>query len=170
MNNLIHSLESAIEQKNWYAAVMVALTLPDICGKIEHPADNSGARYKKWCEKYLEPKYTHFVGPSWMGGFEHKFLSGSDCYALRCALLHEGSDEITEQRARESLDRFHFTAPPDSGSMHCNQANMVLQLQVDKFAADIIQSIREWLSDIKGDIEKEGKLANLVIIYDSFTF
>ena len=104
MNNLTHALESAIEQKNWYAAVMLALTLPDICGKIEYPEDHSGARYKKWCEKYLEPKYTHQVGPAQMEKI-HTFLSGSDCYALRCALLHEGSDDITEQGARESLCR-----------------------------------------------------------------
>jgi len=169
MNNLTHALESAIEQKNWYAAVMLALTLPDICGKIEYPGEHSGTRYKKWCEKYLEPKYTHQVGPAQMENI-HKFLSGSDCYALRCALLHEGSDDITEQRARESLDRFHFTAPPESGSMHCNQKNTVLQLQVDLFAKDVIESISAWLSDIKGNAEKENKLAELVTIYDSFAF
>jgi hypothetical protein len=169
MEKLTHALEGAIQQKNWYAAVILALTLPDICGKIEYPGESSGARYKKWCEKYLEPKYTQQIGPAQMGHI-HKFLSGSDCYALRCALLHEGSDDITEQRAQESLDRFHFTAPPESGSMHCNQNNAVLQLQVDTFSLDIIDSINSWLSDIQGDTEKENKLNALVKIYDSFTF
>ncbi len=169
MESLVHALENSLEQKNWYASVILALTLPDICGKIEYPGEYSGARYKKWCEKYLEPKYTHQVGPTQMG-YVHKFLSGSDCHALRCALLHEGSDDITEQSARESLDRFHFTAPPESGSMHCNQKNSVLQLQVDLFAKDVIASISEWLSDIEGDIEKEKRLEELVTIYDPFAF
>lgn len=168
MNNLTNSLKRAIEQKNWYASVIIALTLPDICGKIEYPEEHSGSRYKKWCEKYLEPRYTRQIGPARMGRI-HTFLSSSDCYALRCALLHEGSDNITEQRARESLNRFHFTAPPESGSSHRNQYGTVLQLQVDLFAFDVIDSIDEWLSEIQGNTEKENKLSNLVKVYDSLT-
>jgi len=169
MEKLTHALKCSIEQKNWYSAVILALTLPDICGKIEYPGECSGTRYKKWCEKYLEPKYTDQIGPAHMECI-HKFLSGSDCYALRCALLHEGSDDITEQRARESLDRFHFTAPPESGSMHRNQKNTVLQLQVDSFALDVIDSINEWLFEIHDDTVKKNKLNELVRIYDSFDF
>ena len=165
----MHALKNSLEQENWYASVILALTLPDICGNIEYPGEYSGARYKKWCEKYLEPKYTHQVGTTQMG-YVHKFLSASDCYALRCALLHEGSDDISEQRARESLDRFHFTAPPISGSMHCNQKNNVLQLQVDLFAQDVINSIYEWLRDIEGDRTKKDRIEELVTIYDSFAF
>jgi hypothetical protein len=169
MESLTHALKSSLEQHNWYASVILALTLPDICGKIEFPDEYSGARYKKWCKKYLEPKYTRQIGPKRMGSI-HTFLSGDDCYALRCALLHEGSDDITEQRARESLDRFHFTAPPKSGSMHCNQKGAVLQLQVDAFAQDIISSISEWLTDIEADTEKQQKIEKLVKIYESFAF
>ena len=54
--------------------------------------------------------------------------------------------------------------------MHCNQKNTVLQLQVDIFAFDVIDSINAWLSDIHSDTEKKKKLNELVTIYDSFAF
>ena len=64
---------------------------------------------------------------------EHVFLSGADCYALRCAFLHEGRDEITDQRAGEVLDAFAFVVPPAGSAIHSNQNNQTLQLQVDIF-------------------------------------
>ena len=36
-------------------------------------------------------------------GAPHVFLHGEDCYALRCAVLHEGADDIVTQRARVAL-------------------------------------------------------------------
>lgn len=51
MEKLMLARESVIKQKNWYATVILALTLPDICGKIEYPGDNTSTRYKKWCKK-----------------------------------------------------------------------------------------------------------------------
>lgn len=68
----------------------------------------------------------HLVGDT-------SFLNGGDCYALRCAVLHEGSDDIVEQRAREALERFEFYEPAPGLRMHCNQIGVRLQLQVDLF-------------------------------------
>ena len=164
MENFIKALEKCIEDKNWYAALFIMLTLPDICGKIEYPEKSSTQRYKEWFERYLGPYYTRQIGPKDRGTI-HKFLSGSDCYALRCALLHEGTDEIGEQKAREALERFHFTEPPPNGCIHLNQVGKVLQLQVDKFATEMIQAIRSWMSDISCDNEKQTRLSKLMKIY-----
>jgi hypothetical protein len=168
MDNFIQALEKCVADKNWYGALFIALTLPDICGKIEYPTKNSSTqRYKDWFERYLEPLYTKQIGAM---GMVHKFLSGSDCYALRCALLHEGTDEIGEQRAQEALDRFHFTEPPQSGCIHLNQSGKVLQLQVDKFASEMIQAIRAWLSDVSCDNEKQERLSKLMKVYKHYRF
>ena len=37
MESLYRALESAITNKNWYAALFIALSIPDICGYIESP-------------------------------------------------------------------------------------------------------------------------------------
>lgn len=95
------------------------------------------------------------------------FLSPSDCYALRCALLHEGRAEITEQRAREALDRFHFIEPPKSGMVHCNQSDNVLQLQVDIFCQDIINALRAWINDTKSNTDIQQRLSGVLKVYPS---
>ncbi len=67
---------------------------------------------------------------------DQAFLSGNDCYALRCAYLHEGSDNISQQNAKEVVDKFHFIVAPKGSTIHCNMMNTKLQLQVDIFCED----------------------------------
>ena len=138
MEIIIKSLNKAINNNNWYVALFTALSLPDICGKIEDPKKSSTQRYKEWFDKYLAKKYKKEIGTKKQ---EHVFLSADDCYALRCAYLHEGSGEIIDQNTRRTLEYFQFSAPPESGSIHCNQSNNTLQLQIDIFCSDIIEGV-----------------------------
>lgn len=144
MEHLTRAVQDAVGQRNWYAALTLALALPDIAGWLEDPSAGSMRRYVRWCGDYLAPKYTSLLGP---GRKEHVFLGGEDCYALRCAFLHEGGDDVTQQRARKALEQFLFIAPPkDGGTIHCNQSNDLLQLQVDIFCTDVCDGVREWQS------------------------
>lgn len=161
MECFLASLENAIENKNWYAALFIGLALPDICGKLENPNGQVGPRYRAWFKAYVEPKYTRQNGP---GQKSHIFRSANDCYSLRCAYLHEGADDITEQNAREALERFHFIEPRDKGIVHCNQINQVLQLQVDIFCNDIISGVRKWLADKTENNDITKRLKNLITI------
>ncbi|RYE26846.1 MAG: hypothetical protein EOP45_03085 [Sphingobacteriaceae bacterium] len=161
MQNLINSVQLSISTQNWYAAVFVVLTLPDIAGKIEYPTQGSQKRYAQWFEKYCGDKYKQLIGGD---NEEVVFLSGNDCYALRCSLLHEGNTNILTQRAREILDEFIFTAP--SGyELHCNKSNNKLQLQSDIFCNDIIEGINQWLSDINNDAAKQIMLEDFIRVY-----
>jgi len=162
MEHLIGAVEKAVKERNWYAALSLALTLPDICAKMESPSQGSAKRYIAWANAYFTPKYTHEIGPD---REKHIFLSGSDLYALRCAVLHEGSDDIVMQRARESLDRFHIIAPPKTGSVHCNQLGTILQVQVDILCRDICVSVRQWLDGIDAQGEVQSRIANLMKIH-----
>src|SRR5256885_2314037 len=66
----------------YYAAITIALTLPDICSKAtfesrdEHYWKGVQARYEAWCEKYLATRL-----PS---------LTPQDVWALRGGILHQG--------------------------------------------------------------------------------
>jgi hypothetical protein len=162
MNDLIKALESSIENKNWFASLFIALSIPDICGYLQSPHELSQIRYKIWFEKYMLKKYSSPVGIS---DTPHIFLSPSDCYALRCAILHEGREEITDQSAREALDRFHFSEPPHEGSVHCNQINNVLQLQVDTFCDDMLSGLREWFKNVKEDMVIMTRIRNMLKVY-----
>ena len=166
LDEVAHALELNISNRNWYGALFVALSLPDICGYLEDPSDTSRRRFEAWFGRYMQDKYQSPVG--WDHGL-HTFLSASDCYALRCALLHEGRDDIQNQRAREALERFHFCVPPPSGLVHCNQNGQVLQLQVDIFCRDVLKGVREWQSDIEGDADILTRANSLLRIHTSAT-
>ncbi len=90
-------------------------------------------------------------------------MQGEDCYALRCALLHEGTDDISEQRAQEVLENFKFVVPPDGLIVHNNQSGKALQLQVDIFCRDICASVLDWL-DL--NTFANGELDSLLTITD----
>ena len=163
MEEFIEAIKRALNDKNWYGALFISLTLPDICGKIEHPSLGSEKRYKDWFGTYMGAKY---ITQS------TTFLSSSDCYALRCALLHEGSDDITKQHSQKILEKFIFmTAGPHCTYMQDNYVNgqrvkTSLQLRVDKFCKDICGSAELWLKDISGNTMVMNRVQDTIKIYD----
>lgn len=160
MNHLTDAVERSLQSSNWYAGLIVALILPDIAGWVDNPTQNSRPRYIAWFENFVSPFYT-----SQVGGALHKFLSGDDCYALRCSLLHEGRDETSHQSASNALDRFQFIAPQSGMMIHCNQVDAKLQLQVDVFCRHICEGISEWVASIPADdTDRRGRLAELAVI------
>ncbi|MCZ3129148.1 hypothetical protein NYY92_15275 [Acinetobacter baumannii] len=161
MNHFINALETSIQTENWYSVLFISLSLPDICGKIDEPTLGSKQRTINWFNKYLKKIYTIKIGPN---RIEHTFLSGSDFYALRCAYLHEGSDDITSQIAKETLERFKFVQPNKNVCIHRNQIDNTLQLQVSEFGKEILEAVKEWTDDVSKDPIKKVKLEKLLNI------
>lgn len=79
-------IERALKAKAYLAALALALTLPDICGKIAYPEiAKPSIRYVKWYDEYL----TKYDYPP---DFDERLkFDGLKCWKLRCAFLHEGS-------------------------------------------------------------------------------
>ena len=164
MNRFTNSIEASLQSQNWYGALTLALTLPDICGWLENLTLGSEKRYVAWFDKWLLPKYTAYVGPD---SIKHVFLQGQDCYALRCSYLHQGEGDIGNQRARKALDKIHFITPPANGIIHNNQSNNTLQLQVDIFCNDIIIAVNNWVESVQSNKDIQDRIENLLIIHDS---
>lgn len=144
MNHLIQAVRMAASIQNHYAALSLALALPDICGKLENPTWRSTRRYTEWFRANMQPRYTHPIGPS---HGVHVFLSAEDCYALRCAYLHEGDMDITEQHVRQTLERFHFVLPSVSGNVyHFVQHDNAMAIEPGRFCEEICQAVEVWLS------------------------
>ena len=101
---IIKEIESALSHDLYLAALNLALTLPDICGKAEYPDLRTSQRYKKW--------YDENVGitekpPKHDGDPEMPYLSGDVVYSLRCSLLHEGNPDLQKQNVQPvPIDRF----------------------------------------------------------------
>jgi len=160
MERFTSAIRKSLESQNWYAALYMSMTLPDICARLEsEDGKTNGDKYIKWYDKYLADKYRHEVGAERK---IHVFLSGPDCYALRCALLHEGSPDITTQRRRDVLEKFHFTVC----SSHCNQFGLVLQLDVPVFSNDVCIAAERWAEDFKTNHpDKLNRLNQVVQVY-----
>jgi hypothetical protein len=167
MKRFTESLRSSVANGDWYVALSTALTLPDVCGRLIDPAISSGKRYPTWFKQWMEPGYTSVLPE--IG--EHVFLRGEDCYALRCSYLHEGGGDITNQKARKALDKFHFIVPPGRGnSVHRNQLNNLdntLQLQVDLFCLEIADAVDAWAESVAGNCEIQSRMSSLLVIHDS---
>ncbi len=158
MQRFTDPIEVALRAEAWMPALMSSLALPDICGWLETPDERVGTRYKRWSQQWVEPKYTRPVGPRQTS---HVFLSASDLYALRCAALHSGLDDITSQQAQDSLTSFVFVVPPRGGLIHCNQSGTKLQLQIDVFCRDICLAATSWVRTIS-DAAVQTRIAKLI--------
>lgn len=190
MDRFVASVRNSLQQQNWYGALTLALALPDMCVSVENGRKATWREYVAWFSKWVEPRYTtkkmyyneeHAADPF---GYRQRmqeegrideyfgkaptfeativFLSGTDCYCLRCAYIHEASSDITNQRVRETISRFHIVYPVPGISLHCNRATdgdvVVLQIQVDIFCNDICDGVAEWIKDMK----KDGRDMNTV--------
>ena len=170
LKGFTNGLDNALNEKNYYAALSIGFTLPDICSKLENPKVNTGERYPKWYEEFMQSKYERFIGPD----HSHRiFLNGHDFYALRCAFLHQGEVDITNQKARKILTDFKFVA--SNGYIHCNQASdsngtSTLQLDVGTFCRDILEGADAWLTKHCTDSNINARAANLVEISDPQNF
>jgi hypothetical protein len=161
----IDAVKSAAEESNWYAALALALAMPDICGRVENPTFGSKQRYVGWWDKYLLSRYSAKVGPLQI---LNVFLSGNDAYALRCSFLHEGSDDPTNQKAKEALEKFHFIEPSGRGHfIHLNLKRGVLQLQVDRFCQDICDGAAQWIKDVADNKDVQSRMNTLLVIHKS---
>jgi hypothetical protein len=145
MNQFIDATYDALSAGNWYAAMTVALTLPDICAAAEDPGiGKSHTRYVRWFDRYVSAKYSV--------ASHGRSLSGEDAYALRCAFLHQGEFDITVPRAKSAMKAFEFIAPRPRVVQHNNlYPGAKLQLQVDVFCKDVCAGVFQWQSDVAND-------------------
>ena len=82
MDIIEQEIEKAKESEAFLAELALALTIPSVCSRFLFSTKKTeSVRYPEWYNKYVE-----FPG-----------LDGNECYALRCALLHNGDDELEKQ-------------------------------------------------------------------------
>lgn len=123
VNRIIEEIQKSLKQENYLAALTMALTLPDICGKAAEPSLGTGARYKKWYkdnvvlhEKTSDP---HEADMPYCGA-DMPYLSEEVIYQLRNSMLHQGNPNVDAKSIREEqckIDEFilFVDKPYDSG-------------------------------------------------------
>ncbi len=57
MERFTNAIEKSLQDCNWYAALSLALALPDICANVCYPNEGSKKRYVDWYNQYMLSKY-----------------------------------------------------------------------------------------------------------------
>lgn len=108
---LIKEIEKAIDAKSYLAALHMALSIPDMLGKLAYPKFNGG-KYIKWFDdnvRNITFGYLYSENPLGISDDIPK-MCGEVCYALRNRLFHEGTNDIeTKTKARINEFVLSFT-------------------------------------------------------------
>lgn len=106
-----------------HSALILALTIPDICGRVEYPDipdDKNNTRYRKWFDDCIT-KYN--IGEVGENKDTFDCFNGYMCYLLRCRMLHGEPADIEEVPNRpesalkkEGYDHIFFTFTSSSYS------------------------------------------------------
>ena len=100
----VEDIRRALKDKCYFAALSLALALPDICGRAEYPNKTVAEGYIGWYDRFIGEQ---MIRESLSG--HTPYLSGEVVYNLRNTFLHQGSPVIIGEKVRECcnrLDRF----------------------------------------------------------------
>ncbi|WP_281654212.1 hypothetical protein [Eggerthella sinensis] len=112
MRDKIEDIKRAIEGEAYLSALALALTLPDICSKIEY-GENARYRYSKWFDSHVKDRY--FNEPLNEFGFPE--FNGAACWALRCSILHSGNIDFN---SKDDIDIQEFELCVTKGNPGAN--------------------------------------------------
>lgn len=93
INKLVEEIRKSLDNDIYLSALIIALTLPDICGKAAFPNYKPSDRYIKWYDDYIG-QYEMTEGFNIDG---IPYTSGLIIYNLRNSLMHEGNPNINEK-------------------------------------------------------------------------
>ncbi|MBO4845500.1 MAG: hypothetical protein J5525_04250 [Lachnospiraceae bacterium] len=100
----VEDIRRSLENKCYFAALSLALTLPDICGSAEYPDESVTKRYINWYDEYLGKylsKETEFDGT------QNPWMSGEVVYNLRNTFLHQGLANIDAKKVKEDANKLN---------------------------------------------------------------
>jgi len=146
MEMVLQEIERALNCGLYYLALVMTLTLPDLCAALESPnGASSGVRYRAWYDANLAARYTT--------------LTADDCYNLRCGVVHQGR----LGHPHLQYGRVLFTVPNAQRNVfHNNIMNDALNLDTILFCGDVIDSVRRWFATAQGTHNVQTNLPHLV--------
>ncbi len=123
VTKIVDDISRSLENKCYLAALALALTLPDICGKAAYPTEGgTKKRYIDWYDAHIGHFFQEISKAREEGLADLPYLSGSLVYQLRCSFLHSGDVDVDKSGIREEQNKI-------------TKFNMELRRHDDIFAA-----------------------------------
>ena len=151
LETIASDINRAIDAKLYYPALLVTLTIPEICSALA-------------LDRTQFVKQKHYIGfvdsyttPPELG------LSGVDCYRLRGGVVHRA-----DFRGHPHFDCTHviFTTPETPVHMHAFSIEVgektAAMFDIKMFCQAMISGARRWYEDNKSNPKIEENLANLI--------
>lgn len=106
IDRIIKEIKSALSNEEFLAALALALTLPDTCGKAEFPTKGNRDRYIGWYDEYVgkyeKPPKSNSDNSSTNNLFDDMpYMSGEIVYSLRCCFLHQETPNIEKGKIHD---------------------------------------------------------------------
>jgi hypothetical protein len=145
MEMILQEIELALHARLYYLALVVALTIPDVCAALESvDGQTNRDRYKAWYNAHLGGRYGA--------------VTDADCYSLRCGVAHQGRFG----HPRMEYGRVIFAIPGRGIFLHNSIANDALHLDADRFCREMIAAARQWFAGKQNDPAVQANLPNVV--------
>ena len=91
IDEYVKEIRASLVNEQYYAALSLALTLPDICGSVEFPNKMIHERYIGWYDRYIGDQ---MKAGEFAKGLRKPYLSGEIVYNLRNSFLHNGRPDV----------------------------------------------------------------------------
>lgn len=134
---MLSQMEAASAAELHYAALAIALTIPDQCAALaSEDGRTDGPRYAAWFDANMTGGY---LERPWRSAPDAPVWLSEECYRYRCAILHQGTgshDRALARRIIFSIDGSHLILVADSHIL----------LDARRFVADMSTSARTWLA------------------------
>jgi hypothetical protein len=146
MDTILKEIDRALALELHYLAVVMSLTLPDICAALESSdGRTSQTKFMAWYDKHLSTKF--------------RFMSAGDCYSLRCGVVHQGRFGLPGKQ----FGRVIFTLPNVQGIVIGQGIiNDALQFNAVQFCKTMTGAVRDWFAVATHDSIVQANLPNLV--------
>ncbi|SWF03469.1 Uncharacterised protein [Klebsiella pneumoniae] len=190
MQRFVDSIRKAVKDENWFAAIFMALAMPDVCGNLEDPGEGDvGRKYRKWFNQYLKSKYDHenewerrlAIDPSTAKALmdnAQKDVRAQEYINEQKTKKIERSQNFTAQdcykfrcaclhagMAKSQRGPINLTPPMSNGGIvHKMVVNGDLQLQIDIFCEDVCKAVEEWMNNNLSNVDIQNRIKELIVV------
>jgi hypothetical protein len=187
--SLLVSIVHALDQRNWHAALNLALAMPVLCANLDgrYRGDPQG-NYREWFNRFVAGHLADENAPaeSAAAGTRGQPFDGDACYALRCRVLHErsvveagGQVALARPDGRKIAYEITVSYPASSGAnapfemleTYAAERRGSLRLHIDVYmlCLCIAKGVMSWLDEVENDEEISAMIGNMLTIEDPET-
>jgi hypothetical protein len=128
---IVHDIELALKAKLYYLAIIVCLTIPDVCAALEAEDGRiNRSLYLAWYAKHAKAQ---------AGGVDPE-----ECWSLRCGMTHQGKMDIVRGIANRVVFTMSSTQYRFDGMTLKSPTTSAYVFDAESWCLRWVGAVREW--------------------------